>query len=194
MMLSDDKLPNPVVLLHGTDGSPQDCWLPWLKADMELQGHTVWAPQLPSSHTPNREIYQEFLLSQGWDFTDNILVGYSSGATTVLNLLQSGALPRVDTAVLTGVFLNETLTAHLSDDGQFDQLWPPNGFNVELLRRAARRYIFVHGDDDPYCSYEDARGLAAQLGAMFITIPGGKHLNGVAGCMELPELLAALAV
>lgn len=68
------------------------------------------------------------------------------------------------------------MTAHLSEDGQFDQLWPPGGFNIEALRHAARRYIFVHGDDDPYCSYEDVRQFAEVLDAQFITVPNGQRL------------------
>lgn len=151
----------------------------WLRknerGDWELPGGRLDEGEQPEQ-TIVREIYQEFLLSQGWDFTSNILVGHSSGATTVLNLLQSGVLPQVDTAVLVSVFLNETLTAHLSEDGQFDQLWPPGGFNIEALRHAARRYIFVHGDDDPYCSYEDVRQFAEVLDAQFITVPNGQRL------------------
>lgn len=191
-MLSDGKILKSVVLLHGTDGSPQDCWLPWLKREMESKGYVVRAPRLPNSLTPDREVYEKFLLSRGYEFADSILIGHSSGATTVLNLLQLEKIPTVDTAVLVGVFLNERLTSSLSEPGQFDKLWPPDGFDIKALKKAARRFIFIHGDNDPYCSYDDAREFAEALNAQFITVPNGLHLSNSSGIKELPQIVEAL--
>jgi len=97
------------VLLHGTDGAPHHSWFPWLKSYLESKGFSVFVPQLPGSHTPNASVYKEFLLDQDWDYSNNLVVGHSSGATTTLNLAMSDSFPKMKTVILVGAFLNENL-------------------------------------------------------------------------------------
>lgn len=88
------------VILHGTDASPDANWFPWLKEKLEAEGYEVWVPELPGNHTPNREVYNDFLFGSDWDLTDNIVVGHSSGAVSVLNLLMDERCPKVKLAVV----------------------------------------------------------------------------------------------
>lgn len=179
------------VLLHGTDGTPGEHWFVWLHDWLKAHNYKVFEPQLPNCHTPNREEYHHFLLSQGWDFIDNLLVGHSSGATTVLNLLQSDDIPVVETAILVGTFLNERLTIGTDqyEPGQFDRLWPDAGFDIEKIRCGAGRLLFIHSDNDPYCSYGDARVFAGRLGAEFVTVHNGHHLGSESGLKALPQII-----
>ncbi|HEX7368323.1 MAG TPA: hypothetical protein VF261_01550 [Candidatus Saccharimonadales bacterium] len=32
------------VILHGTDGTPESNWFPWLKQEFEGQGRVAWVP------------------------------------------------------------------------------------------------------------------------------------------------------
>lgn len=180
-------------LFHGTDGSPDSLWWPWLKAQLEKDGYSVYAPLLPQNHTPNKAVYREFLDHSGWEFKDNLLVGHSSGATTVLNLLLSESFPRVRTAVLVGTFLNEKLLTDVDwyEPGQFNNLFEDD-YDPTRLRKKADSFIFVHGDDDPYCDIEDARKLCDALGGAFVTIKGGGHLAASSGITEIPEIIQAL--
>lgn len=181
------------VFLHGTDGNPKDNWWSWLREVLGKRGYEIYAPTLPENHTPNQEIYEEFLKKSGWDFSDNLIFGHSSGATTVLNLLTSDWFPKVKAAVLLGVFLNERLVKDASwyEPGQFDKLFKSN-YDTNKLLDKTKNYIFVHGDNDPYCDYSDAKKFAEQLNAQFITIPNGHHLWSTSGINELPQLIAAL--
>lgn len=178
-------------LLHGTDGSPEYCWFPWLKELLEKNGVRVFVPLLPENHTPNRVVYDAFLKQSEWDFSDNLLIGHSSGATTVLNLLQSDWFPPVDTVVLVGTFLNENLVKHADwyQAGQFDNLFPET-FDVQKLKAKAKRFYFIHGDDDIYCDINDAKNLCVQLDGVFIEVSNGKHLSS--NRTELPEILTIL--
>lgn len=178
-------------LLHGTDGSPEYCLFPWLVKILNENNLDVFVPLLPKNHTPNRFTYNDFLQKSGWDFSDNLLVGHSSGATTVLNLLQSDWFPKVDTVVLVGTFLNEKLLHGVEwyEPGQFENLFPEN-FDTEKIKSKANKFIFIHGDDDLYCDIEDAKTLFNQLEGTFITVPGGKHLSS--NRTDLPEMIPAL--
>ncbi len=179
------------VLLHGTDGSPEYSWFPWLRGLLEEKGVEVWVPNLPGNHTPNHTTYEEFLKSSGQDFSDCLLIGHSSGATTVLNLLQSDWFPKVDTVILVGTFLNENLVrnAEWYEPGQFDNLFPDE-FNVEKIKAKADSFYFLHGDDDIYCDVNDAKDFCKKVAGTFIEIPNGKHLSS--NRTELSEIVPFL--
>lgn len=183
------------LILHGTNGRPNDHWLPWLRANLEAGGYEVVAPQLPACHTPDKRVYNDFIRNLGIDFSDSLLIGHSSGATAALNLLSEDWFPKVRTTALVGLFLNEKLTKSVDwyQAGQFDGLFPESGFDPELLKRKSGQFVCVHGDDDPYCDYGDAQRFAASVGAQLITIKGGKHLSSSSGGItELPQLTDVL--
>lgn len=182
-------------IFHGTDGSPMELeWQDWLRRQFEASGYKVFFPQLPECHKPNLVVYDKFVQDSGWDFADNVIVGHSSGATTALHLLQQEWFPNVKAAVLVGAFLDERLVKNAPwyEAGQFDNLFVEE-FNPELIKRKADKIYFVHGDNDPYCSYDDARELCDKLGGVFITIPGAGHIAKTASIPALPELTFRLA-
>lgn len=176
-------------LLHSTDSKPNEYWFPWLQSYLEQKGYEVYAPLLPNNIVPNRHTYENFLKTSGWDFSDNLLIGHSSGATTVLNLLQSDWFPSVKASVLAGTFLNEKLTkdADWVMKGQFDNLFPDSYKPTAMLEKCSTFY-FVHGSDDPYCDIADAKDLSDKLHGTFITIQNGHHLGKASGIVALPQL------
>lgn len=181
------------VILHGTDNNPSELWFPWLRKELERLGYEVFAPTLPQNHTPNRHIYDKFLRESGWDYSDNLLVGHSSGATTILNLLTSGWFPRVKTTVLVGTFLNEKLSKNASwyETGQFDNLFKEH-YDPKTLKNKGGAFYFVHGSDDPYCDINDAKQLCNSVNGKFITVPNGGHLAQSSGIKELPQIIENL--
>jgi hypothetical protein len=181
------------VLLHGTSGNTTQHWFPWIKKELEQSGYEVYAPTLPNNDAPNMNTYDAFLRDSGWDFTDNILIGHSSGATTILNLLSSEWFPHVKAVVLVGVFLNEKLTKSVEwyVPGQFDNLFLPE-YDPQVLKAKADKFYFVHSDNDPYCDINDAKMLSDEVDGVFITIHRGHHLGGSSGRVELIELSDAL--
>jgi hypothetical protein len=178
------------VLLHGTDGSPKSAWLPDVQAALETRGYEVFAPLLPNNHTPNYAVYNDFLFASGWDFKDNLVIGHSSGAVSVLNLLMDSRCPVVATAVPVGVW------AHMDDTEldrtQFKDTFPPQGFDFAAINAKAQAIIFVHGDNDPYCPLGQAQWLAQQLDREIVIIPGAGHLNRDAGYGTFPGLIKIL--
>lgn len=181
------------VFLHGTDGSPNDHWFPWLKQELEKYEYDIFAPTLPDNHRPNRDTYNDFLKNSNWDFTDSLLIGHSSGTTTILNLLMADWFPKVKAAVLVGTFLNEKLTksADWYEPGQFDDLFV-QGFDIEKIKSKCPAFILVHGDNDASCDYDDAKEFCQKLGGDFITIENGAHLSISSGITEIPELVEKL--
>jgi predicted alpha/beta hydrolase family esterase len=180
----------PALILHGTDGSPELIWIPWLRKQLEAAGYEVYAPMLPDNHYPNRETYGKFLLEDSdFDLTEAILVGHSSGAVEVLNLLDDPRTPHIKLAVTVGAWAGGKPNGYDTNE-QFENLFPPNGFNFAAMKQKADRIAFLHGDNDPYCPLEQAQFLAEQLNAEITVVPNGGHLGKAYA--ELPELWAIL--
>jgi len=180
------------VLLHGTSSHPTHNWQPWIKKQLELAGYEVFAPELPDNDVPSRRKYDMFLRSSGWDFSDNLLIGHSSGATTILNLLSSDWLPHVKSAVLVGTFLEETLLknrdSYIKD--QFVDLFPSDGYDTHSIQKKVDHMYFIHGDQDPLCDIDTARAFCRSVGGTFITVQGAGHFSSPA--TELPEIISTL--
>jgi predicted alpha/beta hydrolase family esterase len=174
------------VLLHGTDGTPDANWFPWLKAKLEAAGYEVWVPQLPDCHEPNRDTYGDFLFGNGYDFTDSLLIGHSSGAVEVLNLLMDKRCPHIKMGVMVGAWAGGIPNGYPSDCTQFARLFPRWGFKWRHIRANADKLAFLHGGDDPYCPVEQAVTLATKLKAPIQLVPNGGHLGK--GFSELPQV------
>jgi predicted alpha/beta hydrolase family esterase len=164
-----------------------------LQRQLEQAGYEVYFPQLPGCHTPNLATYDAFLQQSGWDFSDNIVIGHSSGATTLLHLLAAGWFPKIKAAVLVGTFLNERLLRDVKwyEAGQFDKLFVET-FDPQKIKQGAEAFYFVHGDNDPYCDYGEAKQLCKEVDGTFITIPGGRHISTSPKFEELPQLTEVL--
>lgn len=180
------------VILHGTDGTPLENWFPWLKGQLETKGYEVWVPQLPGASEPNARRYTQFLLNDGWDFADNLIIGHSSGAVEILHLLQN--LPEgvsVRTAVCVAAF-SEVL-AEEPDWKQLKGLFE-EPFRFAKIKQNAQDILFVHASNDPYCDPKQAEMLAEHLNAEYIELPDGKHFSASRdpAWREFPQLLQIL--
>ncbi len=159
----------------------------WLKGKLVGRGYKVWLPQLPGADKPEAKAYNDFLLSNR-EFTFNeetILIGHSSGAVEILNVLQNLAPDtRIKTAILVSAF---------KDDlgwGQLTNLFC-EPFNFEKIKQHCGKFIFIHSKDDPYCPIEHAKYLAAQTKGELIVFSDQGHFNTEAGPQykQFPELI-----
>lgn len=161
------------LILHGTDGYPTENWFDWLRIKLEKANWKVWVPQLPHAEKPSIRRYNEFVFgNKDWEFDeDSAIIGHSSGAVAILGILQN--LPDdviVDTCILVGAFKN-----NLDWDALDDLFLDP--FDFEKIKKHAKRVIFIHSDNDPYCPLEHTEYLSQQLDAKLRVIPGQKHFS-----------------
>ena len=180
------------VILHAMEQNSRGHWYSWLKIKLEELGYKVWVPDLPHSDHPDTIEMTEFLLSNSeWDYSDNLVIGHSSGSVEVLYLLQAlNDVTKVKTAVLVSSFDHMVKGMESQHDKVFIK-----EFDFEKIKTKAESFIFVHGSDDPWCPIEGAKNLADKTGGELVLVPNGGHFSTSLDLRyrQFPELIDILS-
>jgi predicted alpha/beta hydrolase family esterase len=175
-----------VVILHGTGGSPDGNWFPWLKNKLESVGHNVYVPRFPTPEGQSVKNWCKVLDKQAPRFGRNtILIGHSCGAAYILSILEIIKEPIAASIFVSG-FMDK-----LGND-YFDTLndtFINKKFDWGKIKTNAGKITIFHGDNDPYVSFENVQKLSNKLSTPITVIPNGGHLNSEFGYLEFPEIL-----
>ncbi len=176
------------LIFHGTLGSPEGNWFPWLKSTLEKKGWDISVPRLP---TPDQspEKWKQALEKQVETPKDtDIIIAHSSGVTFTLHLLEEGFIRPKKVIFISGLIDN-------IGNEEYDALNAPfidKEFNWETIQKNCHEIIILHGDNDPYVPTEQAEKIAKNLNIPLQIIKNGGHLNTEAGYTEFPEILEYL--
>jgi len=77
---------------------------------------------------------------------------------------------KVDTCILVGTFNN-----NLDRDDLNDLFLKP--FDFEKIKTKAKKFIFIHSDNDPYCPIEHAKFQSKKLNGKLIIKKAQKHFS-----------------
>lgn len=173
------------LILHGTSANPEANWFPWLKEKLEANDYRVWVPQLPNADHPDMTAYRQFIFENDFDFNEEtLIIGHFSGAVAVLSLLE--ALPedtKINTAIMVGVYRPE--------QHGYSSKEP---IKIAKVKNKAKRMVFIHSDNDPFCPLSDAEYFAESLGAELIMLANNDHFSYELNPKhnKLPELVKIL--
>ena len=171
-------------IIHGTYGSPEENWFPWMKKNLELLDYDVIVPKLPTPEGQNLDNWlQVFSNYKDKLNQDSIFIGHSLGASFILTLLETNNVK--------AVFLISGFIGPLNNP-QFDILnrsFTEKKFDWEIIRKNCNIFFVYHSDNDPYIPVEKAEELAHNLGTTLIVIENAGHFNEKAGYNQFPELL-----
>ncbi|MBI2337659.1 serine hydrolase family protein [Candidatus Daviesbacteria bacterium] len=175
-----------VLIFHGTGGSPEGNWFPWLKNELEQKGHKVFVPKFPDPREGNNledwlkvlEQYQEHINNQ------TILVGHSLGGLFTLRVLERLEKP-VDAAFLVAAPIGVKPILYYDSDAQFSGF----EFDWEKIKQGAKHFGVYHSDNDPYVSLGNGEQLAQHLGVDLTFIPQAGHINAESGFTKFEPIL-----
>jgi hypothetical protein len=175
-----------VFIIHGFGGSPNGGWRPWLMSELEKLDIYACSLSMPGPAAPVlSEWLEEIDRYVKRDKDDEIyLIGHSLGGSALLNYFQ-----QYDSNVEGVIFVSSPCRKR-KDSSKIDGFL--NDFNYELIKSKIKNIAVIQGDDDPNVSMLDAELIAKETDGKLIVIPGGKHLNGSAGFVQLPECLDVL--
>ncbi|TAH37623.1 MAG: hypothetical protein EYC62_01695 [Alphaproteobacteria bacterium] len=170
------------IIIHGTKGSPQGNWFPWLAGQLQTQGFDVQVPHMP---TPDGQNLQNWLAAFDRIRLDQntILIGHSMGAGFILRLLEHGG--PICGAILVAPFM---AALGLPEYDVLNKSFVEGPVDWQKIKSNSREFRVIAGDDDPYVPFMASKQVADGLGCPLTVIPGGKHLNAESGYTEFPIL------
>ena len=173
------------IIIHGTEGYPEENWFPWLKNELGQRGYDVSVPQFPSPPIVPAKISEWWEVLKNYEIDeDTILVGHSLGGVFTLRILEK--LERsVRGAFLTGTPVGEKPIKFYDRDVAFSGF----DFDWDKIKQNAKHFVVFQSDDDPYVGLKNGEVLADKLGVKLNFIPNAGHFNAKAGYTKFPELL-----
>jgi predicted alpha/beta hydrolase family esterase len=166
------------LIVHGSYGTPEENWFPWLRTRLEKAGISVAAPHFPTPEGQDLDSWRQVLDTEVGQITEGcLLFGHSLGVAFLLDVLerstvQAGALFSV--SGFTGLL-------GLDEFDSVNRTFVEREFDWPRIRSAVRQSFVYQGEDDPYVPQRWGQFLTEALGAERRVIPKGGHLNLEAG-------------
>ncbi len=183
-------------IIHGFASNPQDCWFPWLRAQLAAVGFDVALPVLPHPERPQPDAWVAAVrAAAGSQPERTMLIGHSLGCQAILRF---AATLSVEHPLLGAVFVGGWLTPPKDDHPERTRRrrpWFVRLPDLALVRTRIRRCIALLSDDDPFAPLAGNGPLYAQrLGATVLSVHGKKHFRARDGVLELPEAFEAVRI
>ncbi|MFZ1249594.1 MAG: alpha/beta hydrolase [Candidatus Saccharimonadales bacterium] len=178
---------NTAIIIHGTEGYPEENWFPWLKQELQQEGYEVIVPQFPSPPIVAAKISEWFDVLKGYENKvneDTLLIGHSLGGIFTLRILERLNNP-VRGAFLIGTPIGVRPILNYDRDSEFSGF----DFNWEKIKQNAKHFVVFQSDDDPYVGLDNGKQLANKLGVELNFVPNAGHFNKKAGYTKFSQLL-----
>lgn len=175
-------------IFHGTAGSPDGNWFPWLKDKLGQHGLITTIPRFPTPEGESLEAWLKILDAQTEKLNKNTLaIGHSKGGMFLLKVLERLEI-QIDTAVFVSAPVGEQPILYYDADKKFTNF----EFDWIKIRDKARHFVVYHSDNDPYVSLGNGKRLARELGIDLTFIPNAGHINAESGYTEFSQILVDL--
>lgn len=176
------------LIIHGTEGYPEENWFPWLKKELEGYGYRVTVPQFPTPQNQTPEHWFEVLKPYEDSFNEEtILIGHSCGGAFLLRVLE-----KIPAKINAAVFVAASAGIKPIKYYEADRPFVEKPFNWEKIRNSAGHFLVFHSEDDPLICPENGEKIAKEVGAEFIKLKDAGHFNAKAGYITFELLLEKL--
>lgn len=170
-------------IIHGSNGSKDSHWYPWLKERLEERNFQVFLPQFPIKEEQNLNNWLKTFSKFKDNLDGSIMIGHSLGVPFILNVLSQWDYK------IKAAFLVAGFVGHLDVDEPNIDDFSEKKFDWEKIKRNCEHFYVIHSDNDPYVPLEKAEELAKKLGVKVILIKGGEHFQAQSGFKTFELLL-----
>ncbi|GAA5189799.1 hypothetical protein GCM10023322_43320 [Rugosimonospora acidiphila] len=176
-------MPRKAIIFHGTGGSPEVAWLPWLGRRLTERGYAVEIPHYPDINVePIATFLPKVLANHSFD-EDTVLVGHSGGAAMLLALLE-----HLDVTVPQAILVAGYSTQPNTSEEPVLQA----SYDWAAIRAHVGDAYFINSREDPYgCDDKQGRVLFERLGGTQIVRDDG-HFGDSGQPYDTFELLDRL--
>ena len=172
------------IILHGSFGSCDGNWFPWLKKKLEDNNYKVDVPQMPVGvGNQNYENWSKEFSKLNIN-ENTIIIAHSIAPIFVCKYLINNKI-KVKKLIFVCGFNN-----YLGIDPSFDAVNEPMFIdNLSDIKNYCDNIICFYSDNDPYVKFEVEKNFADTISSEQHIIKDGGHLNSESGYTEFEELL-----
>ena len=182
--LKGDKMKKNYLILHGSFGSNEGNWFPWLKEQLEKNNKKVLIPQMPVGvGNQNFENWSNIL--NQLDINENtVIIAHSIAPIFVCKYLITNQI-KVKKLIFVCGFNN-----YLGIDSDFDAVNEPMFIdNFDDVKKYCKDIVCYYSDNDPYVKYDVEKAFADKLTDKQYVIKNGGHINAETGYTKFEEIL-----
>ncbi len=172
------------IILHGSFGSKNGNWFPWLKEQLENGNNDVLLPQMPVG-VGNQNFDNWSSVMDRMKIDENtVIIAHSIAPIFICKYLITKKI-RVNKLIFVCGFNN-----YLGIDKDFDAVNGPMFIdNFEDVKKYCDDIVCYYSDNDPYVKFEVEKEFADKLTDKQYVIKNGGHLNAESGYTKFEEIL-----
>lgn len=175
-------------IIHGSYGSPNENWFPWIKRELETLGYKVNVPRFPTPKDQSLDIWAGIIKEYAEEINEEtVFIAHSLGPAFVLSILENLELQRpIKACFFVSGFIGKL------NNKEFDSIndtFVNKEFKWENIKKNCRNFYMYHSDNDPYVPLNKAHELAKKLNVKLKTIKNAGHFNDKAGYKKFELLL-----
>lgn len=172
------------IIIHGSFGSKDGNWFPWLKKQLENKKSKVDVPQMPVGvGNQNFENWSKEL--DRLQVNENtIIIAHSIAPIFVCKYLITNKI-KVKKLIFVCGFNN-----YLGIDSDFDTVNEPMFVEkLEEIKKYCNDIVCYYSDNDPYVKYEVEKEFADSISNKQYIVKNGGHINAESGYIKFEEIL-----
>lgn len=171
-----------IIFLHGNGSStPQDNWIPYVKAALERAGITTVAKQFPDTQLALASSWLPFLKNELQADLHSILIGHSSGALAAMRFAEQNKI--LGSVLVAAMYTDLGMeTERLS--GYFDKPW-----NWQSIKGNQEWIVQFASIDDPWIPIAEPRFVHEKLESEYYEFTNQGHFGGDYYKPTFPELV-----
>lgn len=175
---------NNYIILHGSFGSNEGNWFPWLKNELEKLNKQVVVPQMPVGVGKQDFLSWSSVLDKLPINETTTIIAHSIAPAFVCKYLITKKI-KVKKLIFVCGFNN-----YLGIDEDFDTVNKPMYIdNFDDVKKYCSNIVCFYSDNDPYVKFAVEKDFADKLTNNQHIIKGGGHLNTESGYTSFPEIL-----
>ena len=175
------------IILHGSFGSKDGNWFPWLKQQLEDKKLKVDVPQMPvgvgnQNYDNWSEEFSKLEINE-----NTIIIAHSIAPVFVCKYLINNKI-KVKKLIFVCGFNN-----YLGIDPDFDAVNEPMFLdNLEDIKNYCNDIVCYYSDNDPYVKYEVEKEFADTISTEQICIKNAGHINSESGYDTFEDIVSYL--
>lgn len=152
-------------LVHGWDGSPTNCWFPWISKELEKLGYKVKALKMPHPQTPTIKDWVATLEKEINPSKETILIGHSIGCQTIMRYLQKPNRKVKAVFFVAGFFHLDSIDEESGESQEIAKPWLETPIDFAQIKKNCSNFVCLFSDDDAFVPLSDVRLFEKSLGA-----------------------------